>query len=237
MDIISHRGHWLFSNQTTISDNSQIKTTNPPYRLIIDKTRVYSIEKNTLRAFERCFKLGLGTETDIRDYCGELVISHDIANRDNISVRNCLELYNNFNCTGTLALNIKADGLQEKLKELLNEYSIKNYFVFDMSIPDTIGYINSEIPFFSRQSEFEPIPSFYEECTGIWLDAFEGNWYGAGLIHNHLKKGKQVAIVSPDLHKHDPLPFWEYLRKEKIHHIEDVIICTDLPEDAQAFFE
>ena len=50
MEILSHRGYWKNEG-----------------------------EKNTKIAFERSFQLGFGTETDIRDYKGELVISHDIA--------------------------------------------------------------------------------------------------------------------------------------------------------------
>ena len=104
-----------------------------------------------------------------------------------------------------------------------------------MSIPDTIGYIKHGINFFSRQSEYESIPAFYNDCAGIWLDAFSGNWYGEGLIRNHISNGKQVAIVSPELHKRNHLEFWEYLKKEKIHLESHVIICTDLPEQAKIF--
>jgi len=207
MEIISHRGYWK-------------------------KTE----EKNTDIAFERSFSLGFGTETDFRDYLGNVVISHDIATAACIPAEKCFNSYNLFKCEGTLALNIKADGLQKSLKQLLEDSQIKNYFTFDMSIPDTIGYMRESLRFFSRQSEYEPVPAFYEQCNGIWLDAFTGDWYGAGLIFNHLKCKKQVAIVSPDLHKRDPRPFWEYLKKEKIHSASDVMICTDLPEDAKAFF-
>ena len=37
-------------------------------------------EKNKLVAFDYSFSLGFGTETDVRDFGGELVISHDIPN-------------------------------------------------------------------------------------------------------------------------------------------------------------
>lgn len=45
-----------------------------------------SLEKNKFVAFERSFSMGFGTETDIRDFNGELVISHDIADKDCINV-------------------------------------------------------------------------------------------------------------------------------------------------------
>ena len=106
MIILSHRGYW---RETT--------------------------EKNLPIAFERSFSLDFGTETDIRDYKGELVISHDIADEKCISVKEMFKIYNKYDTSFPLALNIKADGLQVNLKELLEEYNITNYFVFDMSFP------------------------------------------------------------------------------------------------------
>jgi len=83
MIIISHRGYWL------------------------DET-----EKNSLAAFNRSFSLGFGTETDVRDWDGKLVISHDPANSESLSLEQLLKLYLQYPSKPTLALNIKADGLQ-----------------------------------------------------------------------------------------------------------------------------
>lgn len=208
MQIISHRGYWKSVE-----------------------------EKNIAVAFKRSFSLGFGTETDLRDYKGEIVISHDIANEYCISLKEFFSLYNEYESKPLLALNIKADGLQQKLKEALEKHNINNYFVFDMSIPDTIGYMNHGINFFSRQSEYELEPVFYEKCTGIWLDAFKGTWYDFDLIKEHIAKGKQVAIVSSDLHKRDVSELWPLLKKNNIHLQEGVILCTDIPEEATNFFK
>ncbi|TXT33838.1 MAG: hypothetical protein FD136_648 [Chitinophagaceae bacterium] len=205
MQILSHRGYW--------------KTVE---------------EKNSPIAFERSFSLNYGTETDIRDYLGDLVISHDIANAHSISCGELLEKYNNHNPTLPLALNIKADGLQLPLKTLLTKYNITNYFVFDMSVPDTIGYIKNDIRFFTRLSEYEIEPSFYEQCAGIWLDAFESIWYNAAVIEKHLNNGKEVAIVSSDLHKRPVEDLWEMLKYSGVY--KNILLCTDIPEDASIFF-
>jgi hypothetical protein len=208
MKIISHRGYW--------------KT--------ID-------EKNTEKAFERSFSLDFGTETDIRDFIGDLVISHDVANSASISVNNFFEMFNSYNPDIPLALNIKADGLQGPLKKWIKQYQIKNYFTFDMSIPDTLGYIKESINFFSRQSEYELEPAFYGECKGIWLDCFEGIWYTKDLILNHISNNKLVALVSPELHNRNSLELWIFLKQNKIDKLEGIILCTDFPEDANTFFK
>ncbi len=209
MNIISHRGYWKSSS-----------------------------EKNTSIAFERSFSLRFGTETDIRDLEGDLVISHDIAGKDALTAEAFFSTYKKYDTASlTLALNIKADGLQVLLLQLLEQHGIKNYFVFDMSIPDTMGYIKNGIRFFSRQSEYEMQPAFYPACAGIWLDAFHDTWYSTKVIKDHLQNKKQVALVSPELHGRGHISLWEQLRKDGIHHSDDVILCTDIPEDAGKFFQ
>ena len=207
MEIISHRGFWEQPN-----------------------------EKNTEKSFIKSFNENFGTETDIRDFNGELVISHDIPDRSCMSATRFFEIYNSFECKSTLALNIKSDGLQQKLLMLLNEYKINNYFVFDMSIPDALGYLKTNIAYFSRQSEYEPKPSLYENCNGIWLDSFEDKWFSTELILNHLKNNKKVALVSPELHKRNHKEFWEYLKISDLFKNKNLILCTDLPNDAKQFF-
>ena len=41
-----------------------------------------SMERNTKDAFVRSFDAGLGTETDLRDICGKIVVSHDMPHGD-----------------------------------------------------------------------------------------------------------------------------------------------------------
>lgn len=195
-------------------------------------------EKNSKIAFERSFSLGFGTETDIRDYKGELVISHDIADENCISVKEMFEIYNKYDNTLPLALNIKSDGLQLKLKELIEKYKITNYFVFDMSVPDGIQYLKHKIKAFTRESEYEQLPSFYEEAEGIWLDEFKGHWINSLVLSKHIKNNKQICIVSPDLHKRDYKIEWkEYKEIEKQLNVDNIMICTDYPEDAKEFFD
>lgn len=208
MVIISHRGYWKEVN-----------------------------EKNTKVAFERTFYLGFGTETDIRDFKGELVISHDIADENCISVKDMFAIYNKYDNKLPLALNIKADGLQAKLKDILEEYKIKNYFVFDMSVPDGLQYLKYNIRTFTRESEYEKIPSFYNEACGVWLDEFQGHWITKEVIEKHIQSGKQICIVSPDLHKRDYKKEWLHYREiEKELGINHIMLCTDFPQQAMEFF-
>jgi hypothetical protein len=135
-----------------------------------------------------------------------------------------------------LALNIKSDGLSLHLKEKLEQNLIENYFVFDMSIPDTVQYKLNGMKFFVRQSEFEQDLPFYDECTGIWLDSFNSIWYNQEVIARHLINGKKVCIVSPELHKRDKEILWRLLIKDELYKLDNLILCTDFPMEAYKYF-
>lgn len=207
--ILSHRGYWLKEE-----------------------------EKNTAEAFERSFSLGFGTETDIRDFQGSLVISHDIPKTGHmIDLETFFQIFVSYDKSLPLALNIKADGLQSQLLNLIEKYQIENYFVFDMSVPDALGYLKNNFRAYTRQSEYEITPSFYEKAEGIWMDEFLGHWITQDKIKSHLDNGKSVCIVSPELHKRNYLKEWQ-LYKESFNMVDDkqVSICTDNPVEAKDFF-
>jgi glycerophosphoryl diester phosphodiesterase len=208
MEIISHRGYWKKNE-----------------------------EKNTKLAFKRSFNLNFGTETDVRDYEGKLVISHDIATKKSMLIDDFFQMYKSYNDNLSLALNIKSDGLQKELKNKLEEYNIENYFVFDMAVPDGLLYLDN-FNTFTRQSEYEKEPSFYEKAFGIWIDAFiNENWITEKILETHLKNGKKICIVSPDLHRREYEQFWSKLKIMKIISNDNIILCTDYPEKARRFFD
>lgn len=197
-------------------------------------------ERNSCKAFERAFSKGFGIETDIRDYRGNLVISHDIANKRSMLLDTLFQLYISINKSLFIAINIKADGLQEKLKELILKYGIENYWVFDMAVPDALQCISYEMNVFTRESEYETIPSFYEESYGVWMDEFESHWITWTKIDQHISRDKKVCIVSPELHKRTYLDVWQGYKDYVTHYrqntAERLFLCTDYPEQARSFF-
>ncbi len=137
-------------------------------------------EKNTEAAFVRSFALGFGTETDVRDANGRLVISHDppALGANPLPFDAFCRLYKDHGGDALpLALNVKSDGLQTLLKAALEMHEITNYFVFDMSVPDGLECLRHGLPVFTRRSEYETQPSFYEKAAGVWMDCFhEPDW-------------------------------------------------------------
>ena len=208
MDIIAHRGCWNAEK-----------------------------EKNTIEGLLSAFEKGYGIETDIRDYCGKLVISHNIADSSSPAAEEMFRLYRDGNFQSMLALNIKADGIQPLLEPLLQKYNIENYFLFDMSIPELIVNCNRKLCFYTRHSDVEESCVMYQEASGVWLDSFYNErWVTGDIIKKHLSAGKFVSIVSPELHQNAPEQMWNMLKAEGFHNHKQILLCTDMPDQARSFF-
>ncbi len=193
-------------------------------------------EKNTQEAFKRSFQLGFGTETDVRDYAGKLVISHDPPLGHAMKLDVFLDLYKEYGEELPLAINIKSDGLQEELSRILESYQIKNYFVFDMSVPDGLRYIKKNLRAFTRQSEYEREPSYYENASGVWMDEFNSGWITEKILTQHISNKKPICIVSPELHGREHTERWKEFKNMKTFYSNEIMLCTDYPEQAQEFF-
>jgi hypothetical protein len=198
MEILSHRGYW-----------------RTPH------------EKNGAIAFARSFDLGFGTETDVRDHAGELVIAHDMPNGTELRLNDVLDLLGERDLP--LAFNIKADGLGPLIVEAMAGRPQTRWFTFDMSGPELIRQQRLAMPVFTRRSEYEREAVLYDQAQGVWLDAFEGLWFTARDIVAMLDDDKRVCIVSPELHGRAPDTLWAMLRQAGLYD-SAIMVCTDTPE-------
>lgn len=209
MQIISHRGYWKFDN-----------------------------EKNTLNSFKRSFDLNFGTETDLRDSNGRVCVSHDMprTSQSILYFEDFLDLYKTYKTNLPLALNIKSDGLQTSIKQILDKFNITNYRLFDMSIPDQKLVHDHGLYFLSRLSDIEPQPIMLNESKGVWLDSFFNLWYDSDIINTYLDLDKEVWIVSPELHNNSNLKLWRNIKSNIDLSNKKLYLCTDFPEHAKEYF-
>lgn len=205
MKILSHRGYWLKES-----------------------------EKNSAQAFCRSFDAGFGTETDLRDADGKIVISHDIPRGGEIEFEDLLRLMDGRNLP--LALNIKADGMADIIYDLLEKYSHTNYFTFDMSIPDMINQLKTNIKVYAGLSDVLNPPVLLDKCEGVWLDCFYSDWFKTLTIDNLLNLNFSVCIVSAELHKREVVQQWNIIKDSKYINDSRLMLCTDKPNDARNFF-
>jgi hypothetical protein len=207
MKFLAHRGHWLAP-----------------------------AGKNSFAAFARAWTAGHGIETDLRDRDGEIVVSHDPASSSATCFEKLLQAHAAQGPDTFLALNIKADGLAGAVSRLLAQYRVRNYFVFDMSVPDTLHYLAADMRVFLRLSEYEPETTLFDRAAGVWLDGFKGEWWALDLIRSLSGRGKSIAIVSSELHGRDHQMLWRQLKTLEGEVRTKLMLCTDFPDAAENFF-
>ncbi len=189
-------------------------------------------EKNTDVAFIRSINQRFGIETDLRDMNGEVVVSHDIPQHSALGLDRLLSSV--IPDPQILALNIKSDGLANIISKTMMHYPRDKWFVFDMSIPDMLDHLRVGNPVFARMSEFEIALPWLDQVQGIWLDSFENNWFSIELIDELVGKGKQICVVSPELHGRDHVSLWEKILP--IANTTNLMLCTDFPVEASSYF-
>lgn len=191
---------------------------------------------NTVYSFMSAFNNGFGIELDVRDYGSKLVVSHDLPSEFSTELEEIFLLYNeNIFNEFLLAINIKSDGLVVELGKLISTYNIVNYFTFDMSTAELMKYKQAGTKYFCRISEYENTPLLINESCGIWLDAFDSDWYSKSIIDNILKYKKQICFVSAELHGRDYIKQWELIKR--VPENDSFILCTDHSLKAREFFK
>lgn len=212
MKIIAHRGAWCGAPELNVP----------------------ACEKNSREAFETAVRFGFGIETDFRDLCGEIVISHNPPEADALLAEDFFKL---LQPGQIVAVNVKADGIAEALHELWQTCAPAAVpFAFDMSVPDTLGYVACGFPFFERQSEYEK-SVVWGKAAGFWLDGFHSTWFTEETIRTLLTYERPVCIVSPELHGRDESECWNVLEKLARSGLgQNIWLCTDKPFSASKRF-
>lgn len=199
-------------------------------------------EQNSKIAFIRALDYGFGVELDVRDCCKEIVISHNIPDKRScrfVEVLHALSKRQNFRNV-TYAVNIKSDGIEKQIVDILSFFGIKkNSFVFDMSIPSTYIFWKEyykKAQFACRLSDIENLPVFYDCAKWLWLDELDRYWISNNVIIKHVKNGKSVCMVSPELHGRQYRSKWKQYRQLPQEIAGKIYICTDFPAVANDFF-
>jgi hypothetical protein len=171
-----------------------------------------------------------GVEVDIRSNNGRLMIHHD-ALKEGEDFEGWLKHYHH----KTLILNVKEEGLEDRLIELMQQHHITDYFFLDQSFPFLIkwarlGERNSAV----RVSEFESIETALTlkgKIDWVWVDCF--NYFP--LSNSDAKRlqnaGFKLCLVSPELQGKPfdtEIPLLANLLHERSIKVD--AICTKQPQ-------
>jgi hypothetical protein len=164
---------------------------------------------------------------------GQLVLAHDpFKNGENFEL--WLEHFQH----ETLILNVKEDGLEERVVEILKSKGVSDYFFLDQPFPTLRKSVFAGHPVAMRLSEYEnPIDLDSIKIDWIWLDSFTGDWSYLDKHSVWLRNGKyKVCIVSPELQgrqiEDEPSRIIEYL---KLSSITPNAVCTKKPANWERF--
>lgn len=196
---------------------------------------------NTFSALHAALQNGFGIETDIRlDLDEKLVISHDplVNGMEYIKLSQLLEIRSYISPNSKLALNIKEDGLHPYISKLVEQFNLKNYFLFDMSVPDYIAGSKYNLVQYCRVSEYESAHHFIGNSNGIWLDYFEDTLFFDHTLKLLSNDWCNISIVSPELHgKKSYHSFWRSIFNSCTLCNLNLSICTDFPLDLKTFID
>lgn len=185
-------------------------------------------EQNSLTSIKRSFKNNIGIEIDVRLYKNKIYVSHDHSKpKLFLSEVFAIAPKNLF-----IAINIKEDGLSEILKKNIKKYKIKNYFCFDMSVPEMLKFKKKKINIAERMSDYEKKIIF--NSKNIWIDIIKSQWYDFLFLKKILKQNKKIFIVSNELHSKKILNQWKIIKK--ISNYKNVFLCTDKINKSKKFF-
>lgn len=165
-----------------------------------------------------------GVELDLRDDGNELVLQHDPF-RTGERFEDYLKEYKH----GTIILNIKSERIELRVLELLQKYSITDYFFLDSSFPMIFllsGKGEKKMALrFSEYEGLDTIEAMQGKVDWVWIDCFTKlpvNRENFALLKEW---GFKICLVSPELQGRDAdiENYKEYLKNEGV--VFDAI-CT-----------
>lgn len=171
-----------------------------------------------------------GIEMDLRSYGTELVVHHEPFTRG-VAFADWLDHFHH----GTLILNVKEEGLEDSVLELVRARSIEDYFFLDQSFPFLVKTVHTgERRCAVRVSEFESIDtalSLAGKAQWVWVDCFTRFPLSGEEAQRLQNAGMRLCLVSPELQGFEAMghipPMRAMLAREGIN--ADAV-CTKRPD-------
>ena len=171
-----------------------------------------------------------GVEVNIRSTGGKLILHHDPF-VDGEDFKDWLDAYQH----GTLILNVKEEGLEERVTALLRARGIEDYFFLDQSFPSLVQCAEAgERRCAVRVSEFEAIETALTLARWVdwgWVDCFTRFPLTRDDVRRLGEAGFRLCLASPELQGHDPAAEIPSLaRRLTERQIRPEAVCTKHPE-------
>ncbi|MCK5101363.1 MAG: hypothetical protein KAR17_01065 [Cyclobacteriaceae bacterium] len=188
--------------------------------------------RNTIQELQETSQ-ELGIEVDLRSYGNDLIIHHEPFDRGELFT-NWLKYFRH----GMLILNVKEEGLENRLLIEMEKHNIEDFFFLDQSFPFLIKTAKSgESRCAVRVSEYESIDtalSLAGLIDWVWVDCFTGFPLNQASAQQLKKAGFKLCLVSPELQGRIASSEIVAMRKKlEKENIEVDAVCTKYPEQWQ----
>jgi hypothetical protein len=145
----------------------------------------------------------LGVEMDVRSNGARLVVAHD-AFGDGPDLRDWLAAY----AHAFVVVNLKEEGLEDRVADLLAEHGVQQWTYLDQSFPFLVRTLRKgETRCAVRVSEYESVRTALAlpvRPDWVWLDSFTGGWPTAEDLAALQHAGFRIMVVSPELQSREP---------------------------------
>jgi len=194
------------------------------------------VEQNSPEALVSAIKSGFSVELDFWNLAGGLVVSHDppMGGEPGL-VELLVEMLSVCSDESTIALNVKSSAMCSQLSRHGDFFRHPSLLFFDQPVYESLQYHDSGFSIALRMSDFEIPPmrllDALPEPRSFWLDGLQSDWWLASPIDNSLLATSRFYVVSPEIHGRSPDEVWTWF-KAGVAVGWDLVLCTDLPEDA-----
>jgi len=171
--------------------------------------------------------VNFGVEIDLRSDKKKIYLHHD-PYRKGVEFKEWLKYYKH----KLIVLNVKEEGLENKIIKILKNNKIKNFFFHDQTFSSLLKNM-SKTKVSIRFSEYEELKNkrfLFSKIKWLWLDNFQKIDIKKK-FYNYLKKNNvKICIVSPELvnkkRRKEIKKLYFYLKKKNI--LPDAV-CTKAP--------
>ena len=158
---------------------------------------------NSIQELEKVNK-SYGVEIDLRSNSLDIVLEHEALKSDFTKFEEWLQYF----CHEMIILNIKEEGLENRILDILREFKVENYFFLDQSFPFMVKALrNEEKRVAIRISDLESPKAIYNLVKKniplpqwIWVDSFSGDWSHLNDLADYTSMGMKICLASPELH-------------------------------------
>ncbi len=165
-----------------------------------------------------------GVEIDLRLSANGIYLQHDAKSEGEL-FKEWVKEYSH----KIIILNVKEDGLENQILEILKDNQIENFFFLDQPAPSLFRSAAKGTPIAYRTSDLEGIPFITNaESNWLWIDSFSGDW---SHLESAILFAEQAALktclVSPELQgRSNILEIQEIIRTLLKMNSQLTAVCT-----------